>query len=170
MDMTRTHAHTQKMQCGHFLVHVEVRQLLSDTCHIGTEEVRYMSVCTYTHVCVCVCTREAVLIKLMDSVHSSTSPVRYFSLPLSLPPFALCSLPLNQSIHSGRKDFFPTSQEKSIMGQRGEEPGRAAGGGRGTGEKERIKDKWRERKRFVFCIMHQKKKKNKKTRGGGGCS
>lgn len=56
---------------------------------------------------------DALLIKVMDSAHSSMSPVPSFS---SL--YALCSLPLKQSIHSSSKYFFLTSQEKSIMGRR----------------------------------------------------
>lgn len=60
------------------------------------------------------------------------SPVPSFSF-LSLPLFAPCAMPLKQSIHSSSKYFFLTSQEKSIIGQRGEKTGRVARGGTGTG-------------------------------------
>lgn len=78
---------------------------------------------------------DALLIKVMDSAHSSMSPVPSFS---SL--HALCSLPLKQSIHSSSKYFFLTSQEKSIMGRR---EGRKLGMVAKTGgrKKERTKDK-----------------------------
>lgn len=72
------------------------------------------------------------------------SPVPSFS---SL--FALCSLPLKQSIHSSSKYFFLTSQEKSIMGRRGEKLGIVARRGQGEkkhqGQVERVKE---------VCILH----------------
>lgn len=110
-----------------------------------TKEVRYMSACTNTHVrapntrvslrvCVyfCLCMTDALLIKLMDSARTLLCLLSPLSL-LSLSLFAPCALPLKQSIHSSSKYFFLTSQEKSIIGQRGEKPGRVARGGTGTG-------------------------------------
>lgn len=92
--------------------------------------------CVSVHVCVCVyfclCMTDALLIKLMDSVRTLLCLLSPLS-PLSLPAFAPCALPLKQSIHSSSKYFFPASQEKSIIGQRGEKLGRVARGGTGTG-------------------------------------
>lgn len=131
-----------------------------DSCYltpvIPKDKGSQISECVYVRVyhvcaCVCPCMSNALLIKLMDSGRSLLQPPvpSFFSL------FALCSLPLKQSIHSSSKYLFLTSQEKSIMGRRGEElgiVGRGKGeGGRGVEDNKRIKDKWREEKRV--CIF-----------------
>lgn len=88
--------------------------------------------CAYVRVnhvcaCVCPCMSNALLIKLMDSGRSLLRP----PVPSFFSFFALCSLPLKQSIHSSSKYLFLTSQEKSIMGRRG------------TGHRWKGEGKWR---------------------------
>lgn len=115
-----------KKQSGYFLLHSGAWQLLSDTCHIKGQRKPDIWVCACTCMCVyiCLCMTDALLIKLMDFVRT----LLCLQSPISPLSFALCSQLLKQSIHSSSKYFLLTSQEKSIMGQRGEKLGIVEGG------------------------------------------
>lgn len=98
-------------------------------------EVRFMSVCVYMHVHVCVylCIKDALLIKLMDSLQSPVS-----SPPLS--PLSPCSqLPTIKPINTLQQQILLSNVTRKIHygAERGETAEGCRGGEGGQGE---IKD------------------------------
>lgn len=93
-------------------------------------EVRFMSVCVYMHVHVCVylCIKDALLIKLMDSLQSPVS-----SPPLS--PLSPCSqLPTIKPINTLQQQILLSNVTRKIhYGAERGETAEGCRGGRGTG-------------------------------------
>lgn len=126
---------TKKCSTHFFFVHSAGWQLLSDTCHIKGEGKSDLWVCVYMHVHVCVylCIKDALLIKLMDSLQSPVS-----SPPLS--PLSPCSqLPTIKPINTLQQQILLSNVTRKIHygAERGETAEGCRGGEGGQGE---IKD------------------------------
>lgn len=125
----------KKCSTHFFFVHSAGWQLLSDTCHIKGQGKSDLWVCVYMHVHVCLylCIKDALLIKLMDSLQSPVS-----SPPLS--PLSPCSqLPTIKPINTLQQQILLSNVTRKIHygAERGETAEGCRGGEGGQGE---IKD------------------------------